>query len=51
LKRDGQVTRLEVRGASEGRVELRPGGAHIHTSCPVLRQVLTDCLMQQLTAI
>ncbi|KAG2451469.1 hypothetical protein HYH02_004067 [Chlamydomonas schloesseri] len=48
---EAEVTRLVVRGMSDGTMELRPGGAHIHTACPVLRQLLTDCLMRQLTAI
>ncbi|KAG2445809.1 hypothetical protein HXX76_000413 [Chlamydomonas incerta] len=47
---DAKVTRLAVNG-TDAVLELRPGGAHIHTACPVLRQVLTDCLMRQLTAI
>lgn len=45
-----QVTRLVVSG-TDASLELRRGSAHIHTACPVLRQVLTDCLMRQLTAI
>ncbi|GFR46864.1 hypothetical protein Agub_g8505 [Astrephomene gubernaculifera] len=47
---EGECTTISLDGA-DATLTLRPGGAHIHTGCPLLRQLLTECLMQQLTVI
>ncbi|KAG2498314.1 hypothetical protein HYH03_003575 [Edaphochlamys debaryana] len=36
---------------TDAHLLLRPAGAHIHTACPVLRQALTEAVMEQLTVI
>ncbi|KXZ55850.1 hypothetical protein GPECTOR_2g1401 [Gonium pectorale] len=50
VEADGEVTRIRLDG-TDAELLLRPGGAHIDTSCPALRHVLTTCLMAQLTVL
>ncbi|GIL70407.1 hypothetical protein Vretimale_3590 [Volvox reticuliferus] len=47
---DGDRIRLVLDGM-DGELLLRPEGAHVVSSCPVLRLVMTDCLMKQLTVL
>ncbi|GIL47332.1 hypothetical protein Vafri_4175 [Volvox africanus] len=47
---EGDRIRVVLDGM-DGELLLRPDGAHLISSCPVLRLIMTDCLMKQLTVL
>ncbi|PNH04279.1 Integrator complex subunit 9 [Tetrabaena socialis] len=47
---EAEATRVSLCG-TDAELTLRPGGAHIATACPLLRHLITECLLKQLRVL